>query len=307
MVYDDRCIIFNIVVLLATLLYLVMFCNYAVAQVNTNTLESLANNTNVLASAQINVGRDPVSILSYREVGVYVANARSDTVSVIDPITNTVTKNIQVGKSPRYIALGSSSFGGDNIYVANYDSDTVSVIDPITNTVTKNIPVGESPTFMRGTIAGHVYVANYDSDTVSVIDPITNTVTKNIQVGKSPVWISSNSTDAYVANSESDTVSLINTETDEVMAGIKFDVSPVRTGQIICNDLAAPQNRFFYVSSETKCVAKPNRGFEFTCWVEDLGNNSTITVNSTLRPLSSPIESLLEVFGYNRPPDPAAI
>ena len=80
-VYDDRCIIFNIVVLLATLLYLVMFCNYAVAQVNTNTLESLANNTNVLASAQINVGKIPFN--SHIRVGVYVANARSDTVSVI--------------------------------------------------------------------------------------------------------------------------------------------------------------------------------------------------------------------------------
>ena len=76
---------------------------------------------------------------------LYVTNFGSDTVSVIDPTTNTVIKNITVGDGP--ISIDIDTFG-DAMYVANYDSDTVSVIDPTTNTVIKNITVGNSPTYI---------------------------------------------------------------------------------------------------------------------------------------------------------------
>ena len=46
---------------------------------------------------------------------IYVANSGSDTVSVIDPVTNTVIKNIPVGNGPRFIDTYMSY-----IYVANY-------------------------------------------------------------------------------------------------------------------------------------------------------------------------------------------
>jgi YVTN family beta-propeller protein len=76
-----------------------------IAQVNTNTLESLFKNTGVMTSAQINVGRLPVSINSYSEGDIYVANSDSNTVSVIDPITNTVVKDIVVGQDRSIAAL----------------------------------------------------------------------------------------------------------------------------------------------------------------------------------------------------------
>ena len=100
----------------------------------------------------------------------YVANAgTSDSVSVLDTATNTVTDNILVGigNTPYAVAV---SPGGSHVYVAIGDTNTVSVIDTATNTVTDNILVGTGPVSLAlspdGTIA---YVPNYYGNTVSVL------------------------------------------------------------------------------------------------------------------------------------------
>ena len=75
-----------------------------------------------------------------------------------------------------------------------------------------------------------------------------------------------------MANSDSEGVSVIDGETNEAVAGVTFDVNPFGGGDILCNthnkDLEAPLNRFLYVSSGTKCIAKPSKGFEFRSWGE---------------------------------------
>ena len=110
------------------------------------------------------------------EDAVYVANTGSDTISVVDPFTNTVVENITT------VA----------VYVANVDSNTISVIDPQSNTVVENITnVGEGPRFIE-TLGDYIYVANSDSNTVSVIDSTTYTVVKNISTVGEPGFISIN-------------------------------------------------------------------------------------------------------------------
>jgi YVTN family beta-propeller protein len=74
-------------------------------------------------------------------------SGRNDTVSVIDPATNTVVGTIIVGSQPvsiHFILNNGIAFDPDNgfMYVANQNSGTVSVIDPPTNTVIDTIPVG---------------------------------------------------------------------------------------------------------------------------------------------------------------------
>jgi YVTN family beta-propeller protein len=49
----------------------------------------------------------------------------------------------------------------------------------------------------------------------------------------------------------SNSVSVINPVTNEVVAGVTLDIKPFGAGQIICNGLDAPINRYFYVSSGT--------------------------------------------------------
>ncbi len=101
---------------------------------------------------------------------MYVANSGSSTVSVINPTTNNVIKNIPVGNPDFY----SQPIHTWRCHVRSKleFSNTVSVINPTTNTVIKNITVGDNPTFIS-TFGDAVYVANSGSNTVSVINPST--------------------------------------------------------------------------------------------------------------------------------------
>ena len=257
----------------------------------------------------ITVGEGALSIaISSLGDSVYVANYVTDTVSIIDPATTTI-KNITVGDGPIYISyLGNTSRTGDSVYVANYLSGTVSIIDPATTTI-KNITVGDGPNYISylGTnrTKDSVYVANDVSDTVSVIDRATAAV-ENIPVGDGPVSIAISplGDSLYVANFFSGTVSVIDTATNNVMAGVTFDSIPFRGGQIICNGLGVPINRYFYVSSGTECVVKPNNGYEFDSWVEILDGNSSRTINASTTSdwLLDPVGAFRDVFTD----DPAA-
>jgi YVTN family beta-propeller protein len=72
----------------------------------------------------------------------YITNLGSNSVSVIDTATNTVTVTIPVGVGPYGVAVSQD---GSKLYVTNESSDTVSVIDTATNTVIATIPVGTTP------------------------------------------------------------------------------------------------------------------------------------------------------------------
>jgi uncharacterized repeat protein (TIGR01451 family) len=117
----------------------------------------------------------------------YITNAGSDTVSVIDTSTNTVTATVPVGNTPSGVAVTPD---GAFVYVTNQFGDNVSVIDTSTNTVTAIVPVGDRPFGVAVTPNGAlVYVANQgnvDSDTVSVIDTSTNMVVDTVTVGSGP-------------------------------------------------------------------------------------------------------------------------
>nr|WP_286036431.1 YncE family protein [Mycobacterium tuberculosis] len=104
---------------------------------------------------------------------VFVTNFDSNTVSVIDPNTNTVTGSIPVGTGAYGVAVNP----GGNIYVTNQGSNTVSVIDPATNTVTGSpIPVGLDPTGVAvNPVTGVVYVTN-------------SLVSATVRAGLKPSW-----------------------------------------------------------------------------------------------------------------------
>ncbi len=124
-----------------------------------------------------------------------------------------------------------------------------------------------------------VYVANYGSNTISVIDGNNYSNIKNIPVGMGPYYIISNPlTDTiYISNAMSNSVSVIDGLSNKVVAGVTLDINPINAGNIICNNLTTPTpiNKYFYVFSQDRCVAKPNKGFEFQSWQENLKGNST--------------------------------
>ncbi|MGH2670667.1 MAG: beta-propeller fold lactonase family protein, partial [bacterium] len=164
---------------------------------------------------------------------VYVTNERSNTVSVIDTATDTLTATVLVGTAPRGVAVHPA---GTFVYVANLASDTVSVIDAATNTVIETIPVGLFPQGVAVHPAGtFVYVANRDNSTVSVIDTATHTVIATVSVEGRPFGIATHpeGTFVYVANFASDTVSIIDTATHIVTDMVAVGAGPIALGQFI--------------------------------------------------------------------------
>src|SRR2546422_73417 len=89
---------------------------YAQAQTVTTTV--------AVGSARASVAVNPVTNK------VYVANASSDTVTVIDGATN-VTTTVAVGTTPISVAVNPVT---NTVYVANGFSANVTVIDGATNT-----------------------------------------------------------------------------------------------------------------------------------------------------------------------------
>ena len=94
----------------------------------------------------------------------YVANLGSNTVSVIDTGTSTVTNTIPVQVSPYGLAISPD---GLSTYVTNFNSHSVSVIDNISNTVVDTIVGGiDGQTYGLITNAGDqvVTVSNEDPE-----------------------------------------------------------------------------------------------------------------------------------------------
>jgi YVTN family beta-propeller protein len=158
----------------------------------------------------------------------YVANADSDSVSVIDTTTNTVIATIAVGDAPLAVAVNPA---GTRAYVVNGSgSGSVSVIDTATNTVIATIAVGKSPMGVAINPAGtRAYVTNQNSDSVSVIDTTTNSVIATIAVGAGPTGVAVNpaGTRAYVTNVDANTVSVIDTTTNTVLTTIATGGDPI--------------------------------------------------------------------------------
>ncbi len=157
-----------------------------------------------LPGKPIPVGKKP-EWLTGDENAVYVSNASSDTVSVINARTDTLIGSpIKVGSVPRGIA-----FSGSAVWVADSDDDNVDRI--VNGQVVKTIPVGRRPIGVAFG-ANAVWVANENDNTVSRIDLTQDTV-KTIPVGKAPFAIAFGLGSAWVTNSGDNTVTRLDGST----------------------------------------------------------------------------------------------
>jgi YVTN family beta-propeller protein len=262
----------------------------------------------------IPVGNGPTSISS-GEGYVYVANTANNSISVISLENNTWIKDIPVGNGPGSIGVNHNT---NRVYVANGGSNSISVISGENNTWIKDIPVREikNVTYVErtGTITGvnhntnRVYVANGGSNSISVISGENNTWIKDIPVGNGPdaIYVDEFTNTVYVANTDSNSISVIDGTADKVVAGTTFQVKPFNSGYIRCGGLTTPSpiGQYIYVYSGEECVAKPNEGFEFFSWEENLGGNSTQLINVS-QP-ASPLDSIMDFFGTPKSEEPEA-
>jgi YVTN family beta-propeller protein len=205
--------------------------------------------------------------------------------------------HIEVGNFPLAIAI-LEGLGTIYVYVANSGSNTVSVIDARNNTKIGDVPVGEKPADIRvSNSTGRLYVANSGSNTVSVIDARNNTKIGDVPVGEKPadIGVSESTGTVYVANYRSNGISVIDAVDNKVVVGISFQEDPADSGYVECDGLAFPSSeQQYYVPSGTKCIARPNPGFEFVSWEENLEDGSTQLIQIS-RPASG-FESFLDLL-----------
>lgn len=170
-------------------------------------------------SNTVTVGSAPLDV-AYAPNGLkaYVLNNGSDSVSVIDTATNTVTATITVGTGPAGIAVAPN---GSIAVVANYASQNVSIIDLSDNTVKQTIAIASSApkSVVFSPNSDKVYISSQTStEKVYVINnpsitstSISSTISLATGTG-SPTWMAMDPNGAvlYVAHN-SQVISFVNT------------------------------------------------------------------------------------------------
>jgi len=104
---------------------------------------------------------------------IYVSNALSDNVTVINGTTNRVVTSIGVGHEPLGIIFdGLDNYGYDgSILVANFFDNNVSYINASTNTVLWSFGVGNGPFAIGGASnLGLIAVSNYYDSNISAVE-----------------------------------------------------------------------------------------------------------------------------------------
>ncbi len=209
-----------------------VFTTAYIPSYNSGTLAGVVDvvdlTTGTVQATPITVGSQPASAaVNPNGTQVFVANAGDNTVSVIDPSTNTVTSTINVGTNPHGIAFNAD---GSKAYVANNADGTISIINTSTLAVTSPISTDIGPVDMV-VVGGKLYVLCTNASTVDVVDLTTNTVTSKITVGSGPNGLSVNpaGTKIYVANENDSTVSVIDTSSDSVTATVTVGTGPKAT------------------------------------------------------------------------------
>ncbi len=169
----------------------------------------------------------------YREY-VYVTNAGSDTVTVLDVVNLRLDRELAVGRHPVAVAASPTR---NEIYVVNEGAEgangSVSVIDAEHNAVVATIPVHHQPLSIDVDADGaRAYVANSASNTVSVIDLEQRREVALLGAGEEPVAarISPDGKSLVVANQKGNSVTVMDPATGQVravFAGCPGAASPV--------------------------------------------------------------------------------
>jgi virginiamycin B lyase len=135
--------------------------------------------------------------LAFGDGSLWILTDSAGTLSRIDPISNTIIKNIKVNKNS-YCA----TFGYNSVWITtSEDPGFVQRIDPKTNKVVCTVPVGPNPRFLAAGENG-VWTLNQKDGTISHIDPDSNKLIATIEgevpgpggdiaVGNNKVWVRS--------------------------------------------------------------------------------------------------------------------
>ena len=184
-----------------------------VIDVATNGVKELT--TGVSGAHCSAVAIDPVMNLIYvTDGGAAVSGSPgAPYVTVIDGSNDSVIANVQVGTSPRGIAVNTVTH---LIYVTNYSSNNVSVIDGSNKAsiaVAATLTAGVNPYAVAvNSVTNFVYVGNQGNNTITIIDGSVNSPRYTLsESGTSPAAVAVNpiTNTIYLANGLSKNVAVI--------------------------------------------------------------------------------------------------
>jgi len=158
---------------------------------------------------------------------MWVANSGSNTVSRVDPLTNTIIATVVVGAKPWGIAANNT-----HVWVANSSDFTISKIDPVSNLVVATISVGFIPYKIEADDNNDIWVALYGENKVIQIDPITGIVTDTITVDPTAYDVMLLDGKMWVMNYWADTPSRV-TATDQSPDSLYFIPQPVSDQNVL--------------------------------------------------------------------------
>ena len=265
-----------------TRVYVTNFGSGTVSVIDTATNQIVPVNETLTNNAGIVVGLGPYGIaVNPSGAKVYVANSISNSVSVIDAVSNTAIKVVSVGSQPYGVAVSPA---GSKVYVTNYAGNSVSVINTANDSVEYLVAINGLPFNKPYGIAVNpagtrVYVANEGAGTVSVINAANDTVLNTVNVGNSPrgLAVSPDGTKVYVVNSGDRTVSVI-----DATSGAYLVTALEGMGELANFIAFNPAGTLAYVTNQG--ASRP-------------GDLAAIDVATDLAPSAAPVGSGLHSFG----------
>jgi virginiamycin B lyase len=154
---------------------------------------------------------------------VWVSNEPKDTVSRLDPKTNTVAATVQVGSRP----CSGLAAGFGSLWVPNCGNNTMSRVDLKTYTVTATIQT--TVAHSEGGIAtgaGSVWLMTDAKGTLSRFDPATNAVVAEIYVASGSYGLAFGEDAVWVTSTEHSSVARVDPHTNLVAETIPVGKSP---------------------------------------------------------------------------------
>lgn len=130
---------------------------------------------------------------------VWVVNADNNSISAIDINTNTLIKEIPVGKHPRTLAIDANG----NVWVSNEDDGTVSIVSTegvLLNTI--HLPYASRPYGVCfDPLKNYCYVTLQSTGELVKINAKTQSIDARVEVGKTPrgIAITSTGKEVYVS------------------------------------------------------------------------------------------------------------
>ena len=114
------------------------------------------------AVTPIRIGKHGSLCVDVHRDGVFVSNTADDSVTKLDPATNTIVSTVKVGQGP-----ADGERGPDGLeWIPNQRDGTVSLIDPSTNKVVGTVHVGGLPFVVRRAF-GSMWVDDFKGRSLS--------------------------------------------------------------------------------------------------------------------------------------------